>query len=232
MQHLPPAPGRGAGLPLHVLDIGCGPGDVAASLAAQGHHVVAIDSSPVMLQLAASRAARRPTPPAWELRQMDVQELREHFAPASFDLVLAHTVLDYLPLPDEGLDQALSVLRVGGLLSVVRVNAVSQVLRAALRQHNFVKAHEALEDRSVCSDTFRMAGKTATLDELVDTLERRGMDLLGTYGIRVFADHLPAGQLGDYDALLRLERAVCNRQPYNGMGRYLHSVARKSNRCK
>ena len=56
---------------------------------------------------------------------------------------------------------------------------------------------------------------------------RLGLTALGSYGIRVFPDYLPVDQREDpaqWEALLRLERAVCDANPYRAMGRYIHIV--------
>ena len=41
-----------------VADLGCGPGAHALALARRGYHVVGVDGSPRMVQLARARAAR------------------------------------------------------------------------------------------------------------------------------------------------------------------------------
>jgi ubiquinone/menaquinone biosynthesis C-methylase UbiE len=71
-----PAPGRAT------LDLGCGEGRVGAELAQRGHHVVGVDSSPRMIELAG------------ELHEAVVADAAAlPFEDGSFDLVIAYMSL-------------------------------------------------------------------------------------------------------------------------------------------
>ncbi len=114
--HLPPAP-------LNVLEVGCGLGQLACFLAERGDTVTAVDYAPTMLRLAADRAATLSlqTRTRLDLRQIDIAALPEHFSPASFDLLAAHTVLDYLPEPKVILSRLRELLKPGGILSLASI---------------------------------------------------------------------------------------------------------------
>jgi SAM-dependent methyltransferase len=97
---LPPAPAR-------VLEVGCGDGTVAASLAERGYAVTALDES-----LAVSGAASA-APVAWV-----ESDFLFHGAPADetrYDAVLFTRSLHHMPL-ERALDRAAALLRGGGRL--------------------------------------------------------------------------------------------------------------------
>jgi SAM-dependent methyltransferase len=93
--------------PTSVLEVGCGPGELAARIAHElGAVVSAIDSSPRMVELALARGV--------EAQLADVQALP--FADGSFDCVVAAWMLYHVPDLDRGLDEIRRVLRPNGRL--------------------------------------------------------------------------------------------------------------------
>jgi S-adenosylmethionine-dependent methyltransferase len=218
--------------PLRVLEVGCGTGELACFLAERGDQVVATDWSPEMILQTTQRADALPHDARLRLeaRSLDVAQVASHYPPASFDCLVAHTVLEYQPDPAAIFAQLLTLLARGGIASVVQINHVSKVLRAALNQRDFRTALTALEDRTILADTFGISAQTTTLPDLLALFERNGLDALGSYGIRVFLDYLPAAVRDDpvqRDSLLRLERAVCGLEPYRSMARYVHILGVK-----
>ncbi len=74
-----------------VLDAGCGPGHYAEWLVTQGARVLALDSSPKMVQL-----ARRRLGGSASVRQADLNKPLDFSEAGSFDSVLCALVLDYI----------------------------------------------------------------------------------------------------------------------------------------
>jgi SAM-dependent methyltransferase len=99
-----PAPGR------RTLDLGCGEGRVSRALAAAGHTMVAIDSSPVLAVAAAT------LPPAPAAVVSDAARLP--FADGSFDLVVAYMCLHDTDGMTDAIREAARVLQPGGRLAV------------------------------------------------------------------------------------------------------------------
>jgi SAM-dependent methyltransferase len=95
-----------------VLDLGCGTGELARRLADAGLQVTGCDISPNMLQHAAARDGAGC--PAWIRLAPDWRSLP--FKPATFDLVVAASVLEYVIEPGTVLRECARVLRPGGVV--------------------------------------------------------------------------------------------------------------------
>jgi SAM-dependent methyltransferase len=96
--------------PRHVLEVGCGPGELSERIAREvDAEVVALDISARMVELARGRGV--------DARVGDVQALP--FADASFDCAVAAWVLFHVPDLDRGLAELARVLRPGGRLLAV-----------------------------------------------------------------------------------------------------------------
>lgn len=79
---------------LHALDAGCGPGVYAEWLLQHGARVTAIDASPKMVALARQRLSAFGD--AVVVRRADLNQPLDFLESASFDLVIAPLVLDYI----------------------------------------------------------------------------------------------------------------------------------------
>ena len=95
-----------------VLDLGCGTGDLARHLAAAGLRVTGCDISSNMLACA---AAYDPTASV-ELVRLAPGWRMLPFATATFDAVVAASVLEYVCSPGEVLKECARVLRPGGVM--------------------------------------------------------------------------------------------------------------------
>jgi len=123
-----------AGVPLgpgaRVLDLGCGSGDLTATVAdrcAPGGRVLGTDVSPSQVAHAATRHAR----PGLSFVAAAAQDLGRLLAPASVDVVLSVAVLHWVPGADQPqvLDGVRRVLRPGGVLRV-DMGGQGQIARA------------------------------------------------------------------------------------------------------
>ena len=96
--------------PRRVLDVGCGPGEIAESIdTALGVDIVGVDQSERMIELTTLRGI--------EARVGDVQQLE--FPNESFDCALAAWMLYHVPDVDRALGELARVLRPGGRLVAV-----------------------------------------------------------------------------------------------------------------
>jgi SAM-dependent methyltransferase len=93
-----------------VLDVGTGPGTVAAAALVRGAEVVAVDAEPGMMALAAVNA------PGAEVRHAVLPELP--FSDGSFDAVVANFVVNHVEDPWAALIELRRVVRPGGRTAV------------------------------------------------------------------------------------------------------------------
>jgi SAM-dependent methyltransferase len=100
---------------LRLLDLGCGDGLLTAAFARQGAFAVGVDSDRTMLEVAAGRTDIGTEAPARFLAGR-VEQLP--FPDATFDVVVAVTVLCLLEKPDAAVREAARVLRPGGRLVI------------------------------------------------------------------------------------------------------------------
>jgi SAM-dependent methyltransferase len=89
-----------------LLDVGTGPGFVAAAAVARGAHVVGVDVADSMIELALRRV------PEGRFGRGSAEKLPE--PDASFDAVVGNFVMLHLGYPDRAAAEARRVLRVGG----------------------------------------------------------------------------------------------------------------------
>lgn len=95
-------------------DLGCGTGQMAASLAPFVARVIAVDGSPAMLEAARARLAGTPNV---EVREGELESLP--IEPGTLDAAVAFLVLHYVAEPADALAQAARALKPGGRLLVV-----------------------------------------------------------------------------------------------------------------
>ena len=99
-------------------------------LAALGHHVTVVDPSPDSLAAAQRRAAEMNV--RITMVQGDAADLAAVAGPESADLVLCHSVLEYVDSPVDAMAAITGLLRPGGAVSVLAASAVAAVIHRAL----------------------------------------------------------------------------------------------------
>lgn len=102
----------------HVLEIGCGTGNLTRALLARGASVTAIDMNPDMLAIASAKLGAADG--RLELHEMTAVEIADRFPPARFDAVAASLVFSELSEDEQAyvLEAARHVLRAGGRLGL------------------------------------------------------------------------------------------------------------------
>lgn len=218
--------------PPRVLDAGGGSGELAIGLVQRGYRVWLSDYAPAMLNQARQAAQSLPRDVRARLTfcPMSVDGVAESFAPQTFDAIACHTLIEFLPEPQASLQLLVSLLRDGGLLSVSFVNRHAEVLRQVWSKADPQAALAALETDLFCATLFDVPGIAYTAEGVSHWLREAGLSISRIYGVRVFADYVPRERLdepGFFDALLRLEKAVAARPPYNILARYVQLVARR-----
>lgn len=208
-----------------VVDVGGGTGGFAVRVAELGARVTVVDPSPDALAALGRRA--RELGVAVSAHQGDLSSLLEVVGPDSADLVLCHGVLEVVDDPGAALATLRSVLRPGGVLSLVVAQRHAAVVARAMAGH-FPQALALLQ--SGAGDRDGRAGHRYTAEELTDVVGAAGFAVESVHGIRVFADLVPGSLLdlepGATAALLELERAVAERSEYLPLATQLHVLAR------
>jgi SAM-dependent methyltransferase len=179
--------------PRRVLEVGGGPGELAARIAAElGCEVVMLDLSPRMVDLARERGV--------DARVGDVQALP--FDDGSFDCAVAAWMLFHVPDLDGGLAELARVLRPGGRLVAV-TNA----------EHHLAELR-AIAGTAAWSRTFTRENGSESIARHFRDVERRDVDGWATIEddavVRGFVDSLDAAEPVEpapYELPIRSRRA-------------------------
>jgi SAM-dependent methyltransferase len=197
---------------LDILDAGGGTGGFAVPLASLGHNVTVIDPSPDSLAAAERRAAEMSVP--LSVVQGDVADLAMVAGEANADLVLCHSVLEYVDSPADAMASIAQVLRPAGAVSVLAASSVAAVIHRALAGR-FDDARRLLA--GIGGESGQLGPGAAlprrfTLAAVVGLIEGAGLRAGRAHGVRVFADLVPGmfadADPGAADALLALEQAA------------------------
>jgi S-adenosylmethionine-dependent methyltransferase len=233
---------------LDIVDAGGGTGGSAVPLAGQGHMVTVIDPSPDSLAAAQRRAAEMNV----QLRavQGDVGDLAAVIGEQGADLVLCHSVLEYVDSPAAAMTTVASVLRPGGAVSVLATSAVAAVIHRALAGR-FDEARRLLAAVGGPAGSGPAGGGQAgggqaggpagrpgsgadggagprrfTLAEVTGLIEGAGLRPGAAHGIRVFTDLVPGSfadvDPGAADALLALEQAASTHPAFHDFAAQFH----------
>jgi S-adenosylmethionine-dependent methyltransferase len=200
---------------LRVLDVGGGDGIDAIGLARAGHDVTIVDPSTAWLEEAQRRASEASVPITTVVGGLDDLPAGE------WDLALCHFVLRYRPSEEQDLAALARTVRPGGRLSLIDANPGGRVFRELL-QGGPRAALEALETDVLESKVFETQTRTIVADDVIAAGERHGMRLVARYGVRIANDLVLDNEV-KHDAhyfadLLALEKALCDREPFNRVG--------------
>jgi S-adenosylmethionine-dependent methyltransferase len=218
---------------LDIVDAGGGTGGFAVPLASLGHHVTVVDPSPDSLAAAQRRAAEQNVP----LRavQGDAADLALVAGKQSADLVLCHSVLEYVDSPPAAMAAIAAVLRPGGAVSVLAASAVAAVIHRALAGR-FDEARRLLAGLSTAEGGSGTAAerhgqpgagpRRFTLAGVNGLIEEAGLRPGPALGVRVFADLVPRvvadADPGAAQALQRLELAVAAHPAFPDFAAQVH----------
>ncbi|HEY0169042.1 MAG TPA: methyltransferase domain-containing protein [Jatrophihabitans sp.] len=201
-----------------VLDCGGGSGSLAVPLAVLGAVVTVVDVSIDALATLTRRAAEAGVSDRVTAVQGEAESLAQLATADTFDLVLAHDVLEDVQDPALVLGQIAGVLRPGGVLSVVVANPVAGVLARVL-------AGDVAGALAVYRQPVAQAYDGQSLAGLCLAA---GLQVQSVEGLGVFTDLVPGIELdrpGAIAALSELESAVAGQPPYRDIASRLHVQA-------
>ncbi len=213
-----------------VLDVGGGDGGDALPLAVAGHSVTVLDPSAPMLEKLGADAAEvgvadRVGGLQGEIAAVETLDLRD------FDLVLCHFALQYLDDLDGPLVQLLGAVRPGGYISLIAPNRPGEVLAKAARGADPAAAFALLDAETNRTQTFDQTVRRIDAETAIDALQCAGAAPIARFGGRnindLLPDSAPKAEPAFFADLLRLELAVCDREPYLRTGMFWQVVGRK-----
>jgi SAM-dependent methyltransferase len=215
---------------LDIIDVGGGTGGFAVRFAELGHNVTVVDPSPDALAAAQRRAAERQVRLA--AVQGDADGLDHMVGDAAADLVICHSVLEYVEDPVAAMAAIARVLRPGGTVSVIAGNAVAAVLQRALAGR-YDQAREILAGIAGTSSgpaPIAVDGRRRfTPGGLTALIEGAGLRTGDVYGVRVFAGLLPSADPdpGSVEALRALEDEAAAYPALRDIAAKLHVLAER-----
>jgi SAM-dependent methyltransferase len=215
---------------LDVLDAGGGTGIFAVPIAELGHHVTVVDPSPDSLFALERRAKESGMLDRIRALQGDADGLLGLVPAGSVDVVVCHSVLEFVGDPSAALRAATEVLRPGGVLSLLAANRNAVVMAKALAGH-IGEARAALLDPAGRWGPGDPMPRRFDLAELRALIAAAGLETTAEHGVRTFADLVPgdlADEPGARHALLDLEQTVAEHPAFRGVATQLHLLARRT----
>jgi len=210
-----------AGATPTVLDCGGGSGTFAVPLASSGADVTVVDISADALATLMRRADEARVASLVHPVQGDVESLVESVGDGSFDLVLAHGILEEVDGIGAAFDAIARTVRHGGLVSVLVSNPIATVLGRALAGD---PAAALAELRAIADENVLGAEKVAEL------CGAAGLVIESRHGIGVFTEFVPGAAVdapGARDVLERLEIEAAARFPFVDIASRIHVLARR-----
>ena len=209
------------GRPLRVLDAAGGNGLNAEYLLHRGQAVTLLDSDPEMLREARERLAPAGLLERCEFVEGTLEGMGKLLPHGSFDLILCHHAIEYSPSPRQIFGAFRDLSRAGGEVSLITLNPVSEVVRAAVFRRYAALARRKLTDLAYDARWFGQATHYP-LEQIREWAEEADLRLDDFRALRVLADYIPEEQAtGQADAVLELENDLAGREPYRRFGRYL-----------
>lgn len=222
--HLPDRTG------LRVIDLGCGQGTLLLRLARAGHAVTGLDSSELLLGDLERALRAEPAPVRDRVRVVrgDVQDTAL-VEPASFDVVLCHGVLMYLPDPEPVLAAVAYAAAPGAIVSLLARNGDALAMRPGLAG-DWAAAAAAFNGTGYVN-RLGVRARADRRDNLTARLAQHDLDVLAWYGVRVFtdlaADDAPLPDAETLAQIMDCEEQAGRTDPYRPVAAQLHMVAER-----
>ncbi|MFI0445176.1 methyltransferase domain-containing protein [Actinomadura sp. 6N118] len=223
--------------PSDVVDVGGGTGGFAVPLAELGHRVTVVDANPDALAALERRADEAGV--TVKAVQGDAVDLLDLLGPDAADLVLCHSVLEYVDDPAAAVRALTATLRPGGSASVLVAGQVAAALHRAVAGH-FDDARHVLTDPDGRWGDHDRVPRRFTRATLADLVAASGLTVGELHGVRIFADLVPGslidaehtgrghgGETSAADALIALESIAAVHPILRELATQLHLLAHK-----
>ncbi len=207
---------------LKVLDAGGGAGRFSRICARRGHRSILCDISVKMLALAARENAKAGLQGQITLLHLGLQDpALAGYAP--FDLVALHGVAEWMTEPAQAITSACSLVRPGGMLSLLVFNRDKLLLKQGINGMLCAAAKNTTNRRSNLTPPGGLSPRTVR-----NLLAEQAGTLLLQSGIRVFNGFFReiAPALGSEEWLSQ-ERLYYRQEPFSGLGEHSHFLWRR-----
>ncbi|SDG82247.1 Methyltransferase domain-containing protein [Sinosporangium album] len=214
---------------LDIVDAGGGTGGFAVPLAELGHAVTVVDPSPDSLAALERRASEAGV--GVRSLQGDAGDLAELLPAGGADLVLCHSVLEYVEDPAAALVAMAGLLRPGGVISVLAANPVATAIHRAT-SGRFKEALSLLADPAGHWGDHDPTPRRFTGEGLAGLLAASGFVPGEVHGVRVFADLVPSrlldGDPGAAQAFAALEHAAARHPVLRDIATQVHILGHRA----
>lgn len=202
-----------------ILDFGSGFG-VTANHLAKLNDVTALEPNSEILQ-------HRICDNCYEQIVGSIDELKG-MEDGSFDVIICHNVLEYIENRAEYIAEFYRLLKMGGILSIVKHNKNGKIMQKAVFENNIDEAMALLKGENAISQNFGTIDEYE-IDDLKDCIIDRFV-LDKVYGIRTFFGIQPnsfKGEPGWEDRMFMLECAVESDTAYSNVAFFQHLLLKK-----
>jgi S-adenosylmethionine-dependent methyltransferase len=216
---------------LRALDLWCGTGANGLRLARLGFHVILVDSSTAMLDIAKRSAQQAGIIEKVETIKGDADQLANFFLEGTFDVILCHNILEFVDDPGAVLRGAATALRdSSAILSVLVRNRAGEVLKSGILAGDLTAAEHNLTAEWGSEALYGGKVRLFTPATMQTTLKAASLEVIAQNGVRVMADYLsPRVSLSaEYERVSALERKLGSRPEFAAIARYTHYLARRA----
>ena len=208
---------------LRALEV-AGDGEAAGELVPLGHTVIVLNASQDALDAARIRLLADPDKLVGNiaLARGSVADVPRRWPANTFDLILCHSVFERTIDPGALLESLVTVLKPGGYLSLAFSNAAALPL-SFLAAGDVAGAKESLLRNDLRDGMFP---GPLTADTVIPWLADLDLNILSVGGVGALGGLLPF-LAGEGVERAELEQSLARREPYRGLAKFCHLVARK-----
>jgi len=217
--------------PLRILDLGCGDGMDAIHYASLGHSVTLSDCSSTMLSEAKKSADKHGVTERLRFIQTGLEAIPDLFHEKSFDLILCHMMIEFVPDAQSLLRNACKLLSTNGLFSVLDTNRYSDVYMQAFQKKSLSGACNVVGEKEYFHPWVNRLTPRFSADEIIDQFNQNNCSLVGHYGVLSVCAYLPNESKFDpeyYGKLEKLEDSLTDRYPYYLLARFFQVIVQKN----
>lgn len=217
---------------LRILDVGGGDGIDAIYYAKQGHSVTLTDCSSTMLSEANRSAKEQGVSEQLKIIHTKPDEaLIEALPDQSYDLILCHLMIEFVPDSQAYTKEMMKLLSGGGIISILDVNRYSDVYLKAFQANNLPDALETVGKKEYFHPWVKRITPRFSAEDIMQLMKENNCTLLGQYGVLNLCAYLPNEPkfVPEYFNNLReLEFKLSDTYPYYLLARFFQLIGRKN----